>query len=39
MPTERTEGTLRRDFYREGTYHDLVILSVFRDGAPEASHP
>ena len=31
------EGTLRRDFYREGTYHDLVILSAFRDGVPEAS--
>lgn len=28
------EGRLRRDFYRDGTYHDLVILSVFRDGAP-----
>jgi RimJ/RimL family protein N-acetyltransferase len=25
------EGKLERDFYREGTYHDLVILSVFRD--------
>jgi RimJ/RimL family protein N-acetyltransferase len=31
------EAMLRRDFYREGTYHDIVILSVFRDGAPEAS--
>jgi RimJ/RimL family protein N-acetyltransferase len=31
------EGTLRRDFYREGTYHDLVILSAFRDSVPEAS--
>jgi RimJ/RimL family protein N-acetyltransferase len=30
------EAILRRDFYREGTYHDIVILSVFRDGAPEA---
>ena len=29
------EGRLRRDFYREGTWHDLVILSVFRDGAPQ----
>jgi RimJ/RimL family protein N-acetyltransferase len=28
-----TEGRLRRDFYREGTWHDLVILSIFRDGA------
>lgn len=25
------EGKLGRDFYREGTYHDLVILSIFRD--------
>lgn len=33
------EGKLRRDFFREGTYHDIVILSAFRDGAPEASHP
>jgi RimJ/RimL family protein N-acetyltransferase len=29
------EGRLRREFYREGTYHDLVILSVFRDGSPQ----
>jgi RimJ/RimL family protein N-acetyltransferase len=29
------EGRLRREFYREGTYQDIVILSVFRDGAPE----
>ncbi|MEA2488986.1 MAG: hypothetical protein QOH21_778 [Acidobacteriota bacterium] len=28
------EGRLRRDFYREGTWHDIVILSIFRDGAP-----
>ena len=28
------EGKLTRDFFREGTYHDLVILSIFRDGAP-----
>ncbi len=26
-----------RDFYPEGTHHDIVILSVFCDGAPEAS--
>jgi RimJ/RimL family protein N-acetyltransferase len=26
------EGKLSRDFYREGTYHDIVILSVFREG-------
>ena len=25
------EGKLRRDFYREGVYHDIVILSIFRD--------
>ncbi|MEO6259475.1 MAG: GNAT family protein [Thermoanaerobaculia bacterium] len=31
------EGRLRRDFYRDGTYHDLVILSVFRDEAPGAA--
>ncbi len=24
------EGKLARDFYREGTYHDIVILSIFR---------
>jgi len=24
------EGKLTRDFYREGSYHDIVILSVFR---------
>ena len=29
------EGCLRRDFYREGTYHDIVILSRFRDAAPQ----
>jgi len=26
------EGKLRRDFYREGVYHDIVTLSVFADG-------
>jgi RimJ/RimL family protein N-acetyltransferase len=25
------EGKLRQEFYREGRYHDLVILSIFRD--------
>ncbi|HEX6160644.1 MAG TPA: GNAT family protein [Thermoanaerobaculia bacterium] len=30
------EGRLRRDFYREGTWHDIVIYSIFRDGAPDA---
>lgn len=29
------EGRLRQEFYREGTYHDIVILSIFRDGAPQ----
>lgn len=28
------EGRLRREFYREGTYHDLLVLSIFRDGEP-----
>ena len=28
------EGRLAREFYREGTYHDIVILSIFRDGPP-----
>lgn len=28
------EGRLRREFYREGTYHDIVILATFRDGTP-----
>ena len=33
------EGTLVGEFYREGIYHDIVILSIFRD-SPEgnASH-
>jgi RimJ/RimL family protein N-acetyltransferase len=33
------EGRLRREFYREGTYHDIVVLSVFRaaDGQETAS--
>ncbi|HEX6097482.1 MAG TPA: GNAT family protein [Thermoanaerobaculia bacterium] len=26
------EGRLRREFYREGSYHDLLILAIFRDG-------
>jgi RimJ/RimL family protein N-acetyltransferase len=25
------EGKLARDFYREGSYHDIVILSIFRE--------
>ena len=31
------EGKLQRDFFREGSYHDLVIFSVFRDRQPEES--
>jgi RimJ/RimL family protein N-acetyltransferase len=26
------EGKLERDFYREGQWHDIVILSIFREG-------
>ena len=29
------EGRLRREFFRDGTYHDIVILSTFRDAAPQ----
>jgi RimJ/RimL family protein N-acetyltransferase len=29
------EGRLAREFFREGTYHDIVILSIFRDAAPQ----
>ncbi len=29
------EGKLQRDFFREGAYHDIVILSIFRDATPE----
>src|ERR1044071_9525244 len=25
------EGRLQKEFYREGAYHDIVILSIFRD--------
>ena len=32
------EGRLRREFYRDGAYHDIVILSTFRDGAPQETH-
>ncbi len=28
------EGRLREEFYRDGTYHDIVTLSTFRDAAP-----
>jgi hypothetical protein len=30
------EGKLVNDFYREGAYHDLLILSIFRDSKPPA---
>jgi RimJ/RimL family protein N-acetyltransferase len=33
------EGRLRDEFYREGAYHDIVILSVFRSAAPEETLP
>jgi RimJ/RimL family protein N-acetyltransferase len=32
------EGRLRQEFYREGTYHDIVILSVFRDAPPQETN-
>lgn len=31
------EGKLSRDFFREGLFHDIVLLSVFRDGATPAA--
>jgi RimJ/RimL family protein N-acetyltransferase len=31
------EGRLAREFFREGTYHDILILSRFRDAATEES--
>ena len=31
------EGRLRREFYREGSYHDLLILSIFRDAQESSS--
>lgn len=34
------EGKLVRDFYREETWHDIVILSIFRDAQrPPEDHP
>jgi len=32
------EGRLRRDFFRDGSYHDIVIYSIFRDSTQE-THP
>lgn len=32
------EGRLRGEFYREGAYHDLLILSIFRDAATGETH-
>ncbi|HYI11040.1 MAG TPA: GNAT family protein [Thermoanaerobaculia bacterium] len=29
------EGRLRREFYRDGAFHDIVIHSIFRDGGPQ----
>lgn len=26
-----TEGLLKRDFYREGAFHDIVLYSIFRE--------
>jgi RimJ/RimL family protein N-acetyltransferase len=31
------EGRLRREFYREGSYHDIVILSTFREMPQETT--
>jgi RimJ/RimL family protein N-acetyltransferase len=28
------EGRLRREFYREGSYHDILVYSTFRDPLP-----
>ena len=33
------EGKLQRDFYREGTWHDIVIYSVFRDSRKKEQMP
>jgi len=30
------EGRLRQEFYREGTYHDIMVFSIFRDGQEKA---
>jgi RimJ/RimL family protein N-acetyltransferase len=29
------EGRLRREFFREGTYHDILVFSTFRDPLPQ----
>lgn len=29
------EARLRREFYREGSYHDLLVYSTFRDPLPQ----
>jgi RimJ/RimL family protein N-acetyltransferase len=29
------EGRLRREFYREGSYHDILVYSTFRDPLPQ----
>ncbi len=33
------EGKLAREFYREGTYQDVVIYSIFRDAVPREPEP
>ena len=33
------EGRLRAEFYRDGAYHDIVILSTFRDSPQEMTAP
>jgi RimJ/RimL family protein N-acetyltransferase len=33
------EGRLRREFYRDGEYHDIVILAKFRDSEPPMENP
>jgi RimJ/RimL family protein N-acetyltransferase len=33
------EGKLAREFYREGSYHDVVIYSIFRDDVPREPEP
>ncbi len=33
------EGKLAREFYREGSYHDIVIYSIFRDEPSRAPEP
>ncbi|MHB0968650.1 MAG: GNAT family N-acetyltransferase [Thermoanaerobaculia bacterium] len=32
------EGTLAREFYRDGQYHDIVIYSIFKEPSESMSH-